>query len=31
MPRTIRNQFDKKLTYEKLMQAHNLSKKKKRL
>ena len=27
MPRTIRNQFDKKLTYEKLMQAHNLSKK----
>lgn len=26
MPRTIRNQFDKKLTYEKLMQAHNLSK-----
>ena len=27
MLRTIRNQFDKKLTYEKLMQAHNLSKK----
>ena len=27
MPITIRNQFDKKLTYEKLMQAHNFSKK----
>lgn len=26
MPRTIRNQFDKKLTYENLMKAHNLSK-----
>lgn len=27
MPKTIRNEFDKKLTYEKLMEAHNLSKK----
>ena len=27
MPRTIRNEFDKKLSYEKLMKAHNLSKK----
>ena len=27
MPRTIRNEFDKKLTYNNLMQAHNLSKK----
>ena len=26
MPRTIRNQFEKKLSYENLMQAHNLSK-----
>mgnify|MGYP006975009456 FL=1 len=26
MPKTIRNQFDKKLSYENLMQAHNLSK-----
>lgn len=26
MPRTIRNEFDKKLTYDKLMKAHNLSK-----
>lgn len=27
MPKTIRNEFDKKLTYENLMKAHNLSKK----
>ena len=27
MPRTIRNEFDKKLTYENLMKAHRLSKK----
>lgn len=27
MPKTIRNQFDKKLSYEKLMQAHYLSRK----
>ena len=26
MPRTIRNQFEKKLSYENLMKAHNLSK-----
>ncbi|MGN1326606.1 MAG: reverse transcriptase/maturase family protein [Clostridia bacterium] len=26
MPRTIRNEFDKQLTYDKLMKAHNLSK-----
>ena len=27
MPKTIRNQFDKYLTYEKLLEAHNRSKK----
>ena len=27
MPKTIRNQFDKKLTYENLMKAHKLSRK----
>ena len=27
MPKTIRNQFDKYLTYEKLLEAHNKSKK----
>ena len=27
MARTIRNEFDKKLTYEKLMEAHILSRK----
>lgn len=27
MPKTIRNQFDKKLSYESLMKAHKLSKK----
>ena len=27
MPKTIRNQFDKHLSYEKIMQAHNKSKK----
>ena len=27
MPKTIRNEFDKKLTYEKLMKAHKLSRK----
>lgn len=27
MPKTIRNEYDKKLTYENLMRAHNLSKK----
>ena len=27
MPRTIRNEFDKKLTYENLMKAHILSRK----
>ena len=27
MPRTIRNEFDKKLTYENLMKAHRLSRK----
>ena len=26
MPKTIRNEFDKKLTYENLMNAHSLSK-----
>ena len=31
MPKTIRNQYDKKLTYENLMKAHILSKKNKNL
>ena len=29
MPRTIRNEFDKKLTYENLMKAHKLGKREK--